>query len=180
MTINDELLKKARAAGTRLADAEGQVQMARTEYHTIVRRMHLAGGSLREIAQALELSHQRVQQMVVGAGGSWWQRVWRSRNMKSDLICTFCELTASEVTKLIAGPKVFICGACVALAEKSMTAGSRPPRGSLVLAGERTRARCSFCGKRRKSERPLLTGPAANICGECLIVCRQILTDSAA
>jgi hypothetical protein len=58
MTINEGLLKKARAAGTGLADAERQVQLARTEYHAIVRRMHLAGGSLREIAQALELSHQ--------------------------------------------------------------------------------------------------------------------------
>ena len=180
MTINDELLKKARAAGTRLADAEGQVQAARTEYHMIVRRMHLAGGSLREIAQALELSHQRVQQMVVGAGGSWWQRVWRSRSVSSNLICTFCKRTQDQVAKLIAGPKVFICDACVALAEKSMTAGSRPPHGSLVLAGERTRARCSFCGKRRETDRPLLTGPKANICGKCLLVCRQILLDSAA
>jgi hypothetical protein len=180
MAINDELLKKARAAETRLADAEGQVQMARAEYHRIVRRMHLAGASLREIAQALELSHQRVQQLVVGAGGSWWQRVWRSRNMKRDLTCTFCERTQDQVEKLIAGPKVFICDACVALAEMSMTAGSGPPCGSLLLAGERARARCSFCGKRRETGRPLLTGPAANICGECLTVCRQILTDSAA
>ena len=180
MTINDELLKKARAAGNRLADAEGQVQMARTEYHRIVRRMHLSGGSLREIAQALELSHQRVQQMVDGAGGSWWQRVWRSRSVKGDLICTFCKRTQDQVEKLIAGPKVFIGDACVALAEKSMTAGSRPPSGFLVLAGERTRARCSFCGKRRESGRPLLTGPAANLCAECLLVCRQILIDSAA
>jgi hypothetical protein len=179
MTISEELLKKARAAATSLAEAERQVQSARTEYHTIVRRMHLAGGSLREIAQALELSHQRVQQMVDGAGGSWWQRVWRSRNAKSNLTCTFCKLPQSQVAKLIAGPKVFICDACVANAEQSLRS-SFPPGAdaALALAREGTKARCSFCDKRRTTERSLLTGPAANICGECLLVCRQILLDS--
>ena len=89
--INEPLLNKARFASAKLAEAERQVQTIRTEYHSIVRRMHLAGGSLREIAQALELSHQRVQQMVGGAGGTWWQRVWRSRNARRNLVCTFCE-----------------------------------------------------------------------------------------
>src|SRR5216684_9194313 len=91
MTVNKQLLEKALAAGTRLTDAERLVELARTEYHAIVRRMHLAGGSLRDIAHSLELSHQRVQQMVGNAGGSWWHRVWRSRNAKRNLICTFCE-----------------------------------------------------------------------------------------
>ena len=181
MTINDQLLKKALAAGDRLADAERQVQLARTEYHTIVRRMHLAGGSLREIAQALELSHQRIQQMVEGAGGSWWQRIWGTRNRKRGLICTFCNRPQDEVARLIAGPKVYICDACVALAERSLTGSSDPaPRASLALAGDGTRARCSFCRKGRTADRPLLAGPAGIICGECLLVCRQILTDSAA
>jgi hypothetical protein len=179
MTINEHLLKKAQAAGARLANAEHQLQLARKEYHAIIRRIHLAGGSLREIAQALELSHQRVQQMVDGAGGSWWQRVWRSRNLKGSLICTFCKRPQNEVAKLIAGPKVFICDACVALAEQGLS-GSCPPaaRGSLSPAREGGKARCSFCGKRRATDRLLLTGSGANICGECLNVCRQILVDS--
>ena len=180
MTINDELLKKAQAAGAKLTDAERQAQLARTEYHAVVRRMHLAGGSLREIAEALGLSHQRVQQMVNGAGGSWWQRVWRSRKVTRDMVCTFCQRPASEVAKLIAGPKVCICDACVALAEKARTGSSaRAVRGVLTLAGVGWRVRCSFCSKQRTAERPLLTGPAGNICGECLDVCGQILRDSA-
>ena len=181
MTLHQELLKKARAAGARLADAEREVQLARADYHTVVRRMHLAGGSLREIAQALELSHQRVQQMVDGAGGSWWQRVWRSRNVKRDANCTFCGRPPREVAKLIAGPKVYICDACVALAEKSRTGSPSPAtRGSWVPAKAGAKARCSFCRKRRTTDRTLLTRQAGSICGECLDVCRQILTDSTA
>ena len=178
MPINQQLLEKARAAGAALAGAEHQVQLARTEYHTIVRRIHLAGGSLRELAHALELSHQRVQQMVEGAGGSWWHRVWRSRNAKHNLICTFCQRRDDQVAKLIAGPEVFICDACVALADQVKNGGSRAARGSLTLATEGARARCSFCRKRRTADRPLLTSSAASICGECLHVCQQIIMDS--
>jgi hypothetical protein len=179
MPINHLLLEKARAAGAALADAEQQVQLARAEYHTIVRRMHLAGCSLRELAHALELSHQRVQQMVEGAGGSWWRRVWRSRNARHNLICTYCGRTEEQASKLIAGPGVFICDACVALAQQTIT-GSLPPatRDSLALAPEHAKARCSFCRKRRAADRPLLISMTANICSECLNACQQILVDS--
>ena len=70
MTLDEELLKKALTAGARLSEAERQALMARADYHTMIRRMHLGGGSLREIAQALSISHQRVQQIVKEAGGS--------------------------------------------------------------------------------------------------------------
>lgn len=177
MTINGTLLDKARAGGAKLAEAEHQVQIARTEYHTIVRRMHLAGGSLREIAEALGLSHQRVQQMVGEAGGSWWQQVWRWRNAKRNLSCTFCKRSKEEVAKLIAGPNVFICDACVALAERSLAKGSAT-RGALTLAGSGAKSRCSFCRKQGTADRQVLTGPPGSICAPCLDVCRQILTDS--
>jgi ClpX C4-type zinc finger len=179
MPINQQLLEKARAAGATLADAERQVQLARTEYHAMIRRMHLAGGSLRELAHALELSHQRVQQMVEGAGGSWWHRVWRSRNARHNLICTYCGRTEEQASKLIAGPGVFICDACVALAQQTITGNLSPAtRDSLALAPEHSKARCSFCRKRRTADRQLLISTTANICSECLHACRQILADS--
>ena len=168
MAINPQLLEKTQAAGEGLTGAEQQLQAARTEYHSLVRRMHLAGGSLREIAQALGLSHQRVQQMVGGAGGSWWQKVWRSRNLRGNLTCTFCERPPDEVTRLIAGPNVFICDACVERLERSLSRGG---------ARDQAKARCSFCRKRAAGA-PVFAG-RANICAPCLIVCRQILTDSA-
>jgi hypothetical protein len=180
MTVNEELLNKARTAGEALAQAERNVQQTRAEYHGIVRRMHLAGSSLREIAQALGLSHQRVHQMVEGAGGSWWSRLWGPRNLRTNLSCTFCKRPQGRLARLIAGPKVHICDACVDAAEKSLNAERDPMvRPTFARAGESSRARCSFCGKGRSSERPLLTSPAGGICGECLAVCRQILIDCA-
>src|SRR5258708_11724389 len=137
MTVNKQLLEKARAAGARLADAERQVELARIEYHAIVRRMHLAGGSLRDIAHSLELSHQRVQQMVGNAGGRWWHRGWRSRNAKRNLICTFCERPDDQVAQLIAGPEGFICDACVAPADRTKNGGSRAARDPFTLSQKR-------------------------------------------
>jgi hypothetical protein len=177
MALDQPLLQKARAEAERFASAERHALLARTDYHTVVRRLHLSGGSLREIAQALGLSHQRVQQIVKGAGGSWWQRVWRSRNATQDAVCTFCDRPSNEVAKLIAGPNVYICDACVTLAEKAV-AGA-PGRGPLVIA-KGAAPRCSFCRRFRKGTgRPIVAGAASNICGECVRICRQILDDRA-
>ena len=180
MTIDQELCKKAQDAYSRLAEAERRAQVARGDYHHYVRRLHLAGASLREVAQALDLSHQRVQQIVTVAGGSWWQKVWRSRTVKRDTVCTFCDRPPRDVEKLLAGPNVYICDSCVDAAEKSMTGTHPGGRHPLVPAKPRSKALCSFCSKPGAKDRALLTGPAANICAECLAVSRQILDDRAA
>jgi hypothetical protein len=177
VAINDRLLERARSAALKLAEAEQNVQTARTEYHNIVRRIHLSGSSLREVAQALEISHQRVQQIVAGVGGTWWQRMWRTRKMSGNLNCTCCNRSEQEVAKLIAGPKVFICDLCIGLAEQSFS--SKPvaaARNMFVPAKDETRLRCSFCSKRSSPDRSLMIGPA-NICSDCLRICRQILVD---
>jgi hypothetical protein len=71
MFADRNLLEQARAQGARLAEAQRAALLARADYHTAIRRLHLAAASLREIAGALSLSHQRVQQVVSAAGGSW-------------------------------------------------------------------------------------------------------------
>ena len=172
MTIDSNLLEKARTAGAQLADAERQVLVSRADYHTAIRRLHLAGAPLREIAERLSLSHQRVQQIVNAAGGSWWQ-VWRGRRSTPDAVCTWCDRPPSEVTKLIAGPKVFICDECVAAAERRMSPSARERR-----TGEadhvRASRRCAFCSKRAGKDRQLAPG-AHSICSDCLRACRGIL-----
>jgi hypothetical protein len=175
--VNEDLLEKARGAGARMDAAERDVLLARAEYHSAVRRLHLAGASLREIAQALALSHQRVQQIVSGAGGSWWRRAWRTRNMSADAVCTWCGRPPSEVSKLVAGPHVFICDACTAAAHVTASGA----RSVAPFDGTRTKglaARCSFCGKGPARGRPLVTAPQGRICADCLRVSCEILEQS--
>jgi ATP-dependent protease Clp ATPase subunit len=40
------------------------------------------------------------------------------------LRCTFCGKNDSEVSKLVAGPRVYICDKCVAVASRLMEGGS--------------------------------------------------------
>jgi hypothetical protein len=174
MVLNHDLLNKARAAADQFAEAERQALLSRAEYHTAIRRLHLAGGSLREIAQSLSLSHQRVQQIVNIAGGSWWSKVWRTRNVTRDAVCTWCHRPPSEVSKLIAGPNVYICDSCIDAAERAMC-GVLGRSGMPRRAKEGAKDRCAFCNKRRSEKRALPTGLAANICSECLRTCREIL-----
>ena len=177
MPLDPNLLDRAKAAGRQLADAERAALLARADYHTAIRRLHLAGASFREMANALSLSHQRVQQVVTAAGGSWWQ-VWRRRTLERDAVCSWCERPPSEVSKLIAGPKVYICDSCVGAAERAVKFTATGDSTLTTLSGA-TRHRCSFCRKRGTDSRSLVIG-AANVCGECLIVCRDILNSRAA
>src|SRR3954462_4808162 len=64
MTIDDKLLAEARAAQERLLELQRDAERATADYHHEIRRLHAAGGSLREIAESLGLSHQRVHQIV--------------------------------------------------------------------------------------------------------------------
>lgn len=172
MVADSNLLMKANDAGAQLVEAERQALLARAEYHTAIRRLHLGGASLREIAEVLSLSHQRVQQIVNAAGGSWWQ-AWKRRNVKPDAVCTWCDRPPSEVPKLIAGPAVFICDSCTQAAE-GVIRGTKKRRSDLRSAERGSRARCSFCRKRADEKRSLVIGPA-NVCSECLGICREIL-----
>jgi hypothetical protein len=178
VTLSHDLLERARATQADLAEAERQVLLARAEYHTAIRRLHLAGGPLREIAGALSLSHQRVQQIVDATGGSWWRRVWRTRKARRDASCTWCDRPPGEVAKLVAGPNVYICDSCLDLAGRAVSGAG--DSGALRLAQQGARARCSFCDKRRTGKRSVVTGPSANICSECFLICRELMDGRAA
>jgi hypothetical protein len=172
MVLDDSLLANARNASAKAAEAERAALLARADYHTAVRRLHLAGGSLREIAEALALSHQRVQQIVDAAGGTWWRRVWRTRGSKRDAVCTFCTRPPSEVKKLVAGPNVYLCDACASQAHKALTHGNR---AGFTVTRKRNEARCSFCGKRSGREKAVMAGEEAAVCDACLVLCGEII-----
>jgi len=162
--MNNDLLAEARQAQERLIDAERDVDVARAEFHRVVRRLHLHGSSLRELAADLGLSYQRVHQIVEEAGGSRrWIRIrdgGRTGNRQTGehrthgprLSCTFCGKPQNQVRKLIAGTGVFICGGCVTLARHVIADGSTvtTERGPIhVVPEQQARAQCNFCGKQR-------------------------------
>jgi hypothetical protein len=169
MTLSQELLDLARKTGTELAEAERTALFARAEYHSAVRRLHLAGASLREIAEALTLSHQRVHQIVDGSGGSWWRRAWRTRGTTRDAVCTWCRRPPSEVEKLVAGPNIYICDGCVREAERTLRKSGGGRGASRV-------ARCSFCRRFAGAQRKVVSGRHANVCAECLQMCRDFMS----
>jgi hypothetical protein len=64
MGLDQELVREAERAKEQLAVAQQAAYRAKVDYHQAIRRLHAAGGSLREIAAALRLSHQRVHQII--------------------------------------------------------------------------------------------------------------------
>lgn len=198
MAVDEELLAAARAAQARVVDSERAVELARAEFRYGVRKLHLAGASLREIGDALNLSHQRVHQLVEEAEGSG--RGWRSftsrgdRPKRGELTCSFCGVPQKESGKLIAGPGyVAICDACAGKAGQVLATGAatatrlssiKPvplPGTADAPAGQAAVARCSFCGKGRHQVAGLAmaagtTADGVRICDECLALCAEIIT----
>jgi len=193
MALDSGLLGQARAAEARVIDTERDAEVARAEFHRAVRRLQLAVGSLREIAQALGLSHQRVHQIVEATGGS---RNWRRSQAGSGelLSCSFCGKHQKQVKKLIAGPNVYICNGCIdqvhtVLAASDQTA-TTPIATIQHVGGENREDRCSFCGKSRHRVEamaaavgvtlPGIKGSKSGtprICSECLGLCDEIVSD---
>lgn len=64
--LDPTILTEARTSRDRLLELQHELERARADYNHSVRRLHAAGGSLREIAEDLGLSHQRVHQIVEG------------------------------------------------------------------------------------------------------------------
>jgi len=188
--MDDKLLAEARQARERLIDAERDLEVARAEFHRAVRRLHLNGSSLRELAASLGLSHQRVHQIVEEAGGSRrWIRAKGGGGRRDDLllVCSFCGKSQGQVRKLIAGPGVYICDGCVGLAEGVISSeeAARTEYGRVTACPEQAqRMLCSFCGKIRGQVTGMALAPPgpqrkipAAICQECLDLCDEIIAE---
>ena len=67
--LDAAVLAEARTARDQLLELQRDLEKARADYNHAVRRLHAEGGSLREIAEDLGLSHQRVHQIVEGGEG---------------------------------------------------------------------------------------------------------------
>ena len=76
MRLDHELVREAERAKEQLAVAQHAAERAKVDYHQAIHRLHAAGGSLREIAETLGLSHQRVHQILEEAAAPTRRR-WR-------------------------------------------------------------------------------------------------------
>jgi hypothetical protein len=182
--MDEELLAAARRAQEQLIEADHTAGLAKAEFHRAVRRLHLSGASLRELAAALQLSHQRVHQIVEAAGGG---RRWARRGqLPPELACSFCGRPQRKTRKLAAGPGICICEKCVEITQAVIRTGTAAETalGPLQsVPSDMSWQRCGFCGKRRNQVTGLavsIGNPAgklhadAAICAECLTLCREI------
>jgi len=199
--LDEAILREAREARDRLIGFEREADLARVGYQHAIRRLHSSGASLREIADALGLSYQRVHQIVdVGAGKGALKT-----SAVNPLHCSFCDRSRAEVRRIIAGPGVMICDGCVGLALEALDAGAAATPGlARLVATDQSEAkeRCNFCGKRRDQVSGLAAAPdrrvvpvkrgrrrvaapkfggrpgtPPRICAECLDLCVEILEE---
>jgi ClpX C4-type zinc finger len=192
MGLDQELVREAARAREQLAVSQHAAERARADYHHTIRRLHAAGGSLREIAEALGLSHQRVHQIIDDAAKPIPRR-WRRRHQLLSGPpgpCSFCGCSREECAKLIAGPGVYICNRCVIQATglSAGAAGGGRTAGSMRLEPSGSEVRCSFCGKEARKVRFLVAsglsvpagkvGDLPRICDKCLDLCQEILAET--
>jgi hypothetical protein len=144
---------------------------------------------MREIADALGLSYQRVHQVVDVSTGKGAVKPSVIPNSS----CAFCGSAGSEVQTLIAGPRIFICDRCVNLADEVVAErGARTNELTLLVALDLSnpKVRCSFCSKGRGQtdamvhapQRPGIgkygkRDPGVRICVDCLGLCHEILAE---
>ena len=121
-SVDEQLLAKARQAQERLKHLEYEAEAAQTEFRHAVRRLIEEGSRPRDVAAALGLNGQQLHQIVQQAGGS--EREGRNTPADAGLTCSFCGTSQYEVRKLIAGPGVYICDACVELVQGVLSSGS--------------------------------------------------------
>jgi hypothetical protein len=102
MTLDEKVLAEAKEIRQRLVDLESRTAHARVDYHHAIKKLHAEGGSLREIAEALELSHQRVHQIVDDSAGPpgpppWVGRRWRRGGHRGGFRRLFLDDAAGEL-----------------------------------------------------------------------------------
>jgi pyrimidine deaminase RibD-like protein len=193
MGLDRELVREAERAKEQLAVSQHAAYRAKVDYHQAIRRLHAAGGSLREIAEALRMSHQRVHQIIDEAAEPTRRR--RGRREPQRLSgpvepCSFCGRPRDVCAKLIVGPGVFICDRCVVQATR-LAAGPAvegEAEGLLRLEAPGSEARCSFCNREARKMRHLVAsgrsvpagkvGELPRICDKCRDLCLEILAET--
>jgi hypothetical protein len=190
MGLDKELVREAARAKEELAVAEHAAYRAKVHYHQAIRRLHAAGGSLREIAEAFRMSHQRVHQIINQAAEATRRRQRETQVLSGPVgPCSFCGRPRDVCAKLIVGPEVFICDRCVMQATRlaASSAVEGQAEGSMRLEPPESQAKCSFCGLEARQVRHLVAsglavpagkfGEPPRICDKCRDLGLKILAE---
>ncbi len=114
MTLDEVILRDVETARDTVEQLEDRTYEARAAFHQSIRRLHAAGGSMREIASALGLSHQRVHQ-IVGEDGIVEVEATSTElaplpaagpvpSPPDDGRCSFCGANRRDLDQLLAAP----------------------------------------------------------------------------
>ena len=192
MSLDEDVLRDVEAARDHLESLEDQAYEARAALHQAIRRLHATGGSMREIATALGMSHQRVHQ-IIGTDGIVEVETSAVTEVSSlpvatptseavavtgaEDACSFCGAPRRELERLLAGPgPVFICGGCVAQA--NLAVQHRSARGMRSVPTEED-ATCSFCRNASAVGGVMAEADpkgSPRICARCTETCRRLVT----
>jgi hypothetical protein len=192
MSLDEDVLRDVEAARDRLESIEDSAYEARAALHQAIRRLHATGGSMREIATALGMSHQRVHQ-IIGTDGIVEVETSAVTEVSSlpvasstseavavtgaEDACSFCGAPRRELERLLAGPgPVFICGACVAQA--NLAVQHRSAKGMRTVADHED-ATCSFCRNASSVVGVMAESDpkgSPRICRRCTETCRRLVT----
>lgn len=192
MAVDELLLGEAVRTRDRFIGLQHEADRAQVSYQHAIRRLHAAGASLREIADALGLSYQRVHQIVDVSTG---KGALKNCTNVAARVCGFCGRPQGDARKLVAGPGLFICARCVDLAAEVVAEGKPRTNEHTALASVEAgdaKVRCGFCGKRRDrvsgmAEAPLRSRAGkvgrrdrggVRICADCLVLCEEIFTEA--
>ena len=169
MPLDAGLLDEARTAKAKVdtIDVQPDSDIARVEFIHAVQRLHFAGGSTREIIDALGVPHQLVQNIVASAGAH------RSRAGAGQLLsCSFCGKHANQAAKLFDGRTKHICNECIDLVHTVLATDGNTADTPIAtirqLRAVDPAKRCSFCGKQRRHVAAMATTDHARICNECI------------
>ena len=149
-----------------MEEAQRALSERRSEFDDAVRALHVAGATLGEVVATLAISGSEASRIL-------------ALTPRDVLVCSFCGTSQRDAASMIAGPFVYICDRCVALAITRTKDGADdddPEDGGMVLIPATEMATCEFCGRERYQAAHLVVGPGgARICDDCLDLCTEVI-----